>query len=403
MKGARANINPEVLSWARKSAGYSQEEAARKLRIKPERYQAWEVAGDETRPTIKQLRRIAKLFRRPVSVFYLAEPPEGFMPMRDFRRLPGEGLQRYSPQLLYEMELAQQRRELALELYSDFGEELPAFTLTATLTEDPEEVGKRIRQALGVTLEEQVQWRRNDPLGPFKAWRYAMEAQHILVFQMNRVGWNEVSGFALAESRLPIIAVNRSDVPNRRTYSLLHEYVHILLHLSGASDLDVDAARPPEEQAVEVFCNRAAAATLMPRESLLDLPNVRSQGRHSERWEDGEIFELGKLFGVSREALLRRLLTFGRTTKRFYEQKRRQYNNEFQKEQARRREAFRSSDKEFMKNPPQDAFVELGRPFVRLILDSARQDLITLNEASGYLGNLRIRHFPTLEKRVYTG
>ncbi len=403
MKGARANINPEVLIWARNSAGYSQEDAAHKLQVKPERYQAWETTDDEAKPTIKQLRRIAKLFKRPVSVFYLPEPPEGFMPMRDFRRLPGEGLRSYSPALRYEMELAQQRRELALELHDDFGEEIPEFTLTARLSEDPEEVGNRIRQTLGVTFDEQTRWRRGDRLGPFKAWRYALEAQGILVFQMNRVAWDEVSGFALAEPRLPLIAVNRHDAPNRRTYSLLHEYVHILLHLSGASDLDVDAARPPEEQEVEVFCNRAAAAALIPREQLLDLPNVHSRGRHSERWKDREIAEIGKLFGVSREALLRRLLTFGRTTRRFYTQKRSQYNMEFTRKRERQREAFRSSNKEFRRNPPQDVFVELGRPFVRLVLDSARQDFITLNEASGYLGNLRIRHFPTLEQRVYTG
>ncbi len=403
MKSAKANINIEVLCWARGLAGYSPEEAARKLQVKPERYQAWELVEDDTKPTIKQLRRIAKLFRRPVSVFYLPEPPEGFMPMRDFRRLPGDGLQFYSPQLLHEMELAQQRRELALELLADLNEEIPEFNLTATLSESPEEVGNRIRHALGITFADQMQWRQRDAWGPFKAWRSALEAQGVLVFQMSRVERTEVSGFAVAEKVIPLIAVNRKDVPNRRTFSLLHEFVHILLHLSGASELNVDVTRPPEEQEVEVFCNSAAASALMPREYLLGQPIVQTQGPGSERWSDDELYDLAGLFGVSREAVLRRLLTYGRTTQRFYQRKSEQFNEEFLKNKEREKQRYKESAKKFRKNPPQDVFVELGRPFVRLVLDSARQDFITLNEASGYLGNLRIRHFPKLEERVYNG
>ena len=403
MRSARANISKPVLRWARFQAGYSQEDARRKLQVKIERYQAWENDNEDLKPTIKQLRKIAKLYKRPVSLFYLTDPPQGFQPMRDFRRLPGDGLRSYSPALLYGMELAQQRRNLALELYEDIGEEIGEFVLKASLEDKPEELGARIRRDLGITFSDQVQWRRYDALGPFKAWRRALEDLNILVFQMSSVDREEVSGFALAENYLPIIAVNRKDVPNRRTFSLLHEFVHILLQLSGASDLDVDARRPPEEQKVEIFCNGVAAATLMPSEQILGLASVQAHAGHSTNWHDAEIREAGDLFGVSREAFVRRLLTLGRTTRAFYEAKRQQYRAEFLDNLEKRQKQFRESEKKFRKNPPQDVFVELGRPYVRLVLDGVRQDLLTLNEASGYLGNLRIRHFPKLEQRTYTG
>ena len=403
MRSASANITKTVLLWAREQAGYSQADAARKLQVKVERYQAWENEDDELKPTIKQLRKIAKLYKRPVSLFYLAEQPQGFMPMRDFRRLPGDGLRLYSPALLHEMELAQQRRNLALELYDDIGEEISEFTLSASLADDPEKLGARIRRELGITFANQVHWRRNDALGPFKAWRRALEELNILVFQMGGVDREEANGFALAENVLPIIAVNRKDVPNRRTFSLLHEFVHILLRLSGTSDLETDARRPPEEQKVEIFCNRAAAAALMPRERVLGLTSVQAHPGRSANWQDEEIRDASILFGVSRDAFLRRLLTFDRTTKSFYEAKRQQYNAEFRSDLEKRQRLYRESEKEFRRNPPQDAFVLLGRPYVRLILDGVRQDLLTLNEASGYLGNLRIRHFPKLAQRAYTG
>ena len=371
--------------------------------MKIERYQAWENDNEDLKPTIKQLRKIAKLYKRPVSLFYLTDPPQGFQPMRDFRRLPGDGLLSYSPALLYSIELAQQRRNLALELYQDVGEEIGEFVMRASLEDEPEALGARIRRDLGITFSDQVQWRRYDALGPFKAWRRALEDLNILVFQMGSVDREEISGFALAENYLPIVAVNRKDVPNRRTFSLLHEFVHILLKLSGASDLDVDARRPPEEQRVEIFCNRVAAAALMPSEQVLGLASVQAHAGHSTDWHDAEIREASDIFGVSREAFVRRLLTLGRTTRAFYEAKRKQYRAEFLDNLEKRQKQYRESEKKFRKNPPQDVFVELGRPYVRLVLDGVRHDLLTLNEASGYLGNLRIRHFPKLEQRAYTG
>lgn len=397
----RVNINPAVLKWARDSAGFSSETAGKRLQVKEERYLSWEDPASELKPTIKQLRKISRAFHRPVSLFYLSEPPTGFKSMKDFRRLPGDGLLAFSPQLLFEMELAQQRRELSLELYISIGEEIEDFKLSATLQDDPEALGAKIRQWLQISYTEQTTWKRRGDLEPFKAWRRALEGMGVLVFQISRVPWQEVSGFAIAERQLPIVAVNRKDMPNRRTFGLLHEFVHILMKLSGASDLFVDATRPPEVQRVEVFCNRVAAATLIPRDKLLGLPTVQHYGLKSTDWQDDELSEIADNFGVSRIALLRRLLTFERTTTQFYRAKSNLWDEEFAALQERRRQYYKSTV--FRKNPPVDVFYELGRPFTQLVLDSVRADSITLSEASGHFGNLRLRHFPKLEQLVYTG
>jgi len=82
---------------------------------------------------------------------------------------------------------------------------------------------------------------------------------------MTRVEADEVSGFAIVEELFPVRAVNHKNTFNRRRFSLLHEFAHLMLRLSGVSDLDVDADRPPEDQRVEVSCTRVAAAALLPR------------------------------------------------------------------------------------------------------------------------------------------
>lgn len=399
----RADINPDVLKWARRHAKLTVDDAAKKVNVKVDRYEAWESTDDEAKPTIKQMRNLAKALHRPLSLFYLSEPPTGFLPMKDLRRLPGDGLLSFSPQLAHEMELAQQRRELSLELSLAKGDPVEKFTHKATLDENPEIVGKRVRQLLGINFTAQVNWKRKGDLEPFKAWRREIERLDVLVFQMSRVSWDEASGFALAIDQRPIITVNRKDVPNRRTFSLLHEFAHLLLGQSGASDLEVDATRPPETQKVEVFCNAVAAAALMPKERLLGLPEVQQRGMLTTDWTEEELHEMANTFGVSRIAILRRLLTFKLTTQSFYAKKARQWNKEWLAAQKSEKQAIKDSGRPFATNPPMNVFYELGRPFVRLVLDSLHANQMTLHEASGHFGNLRVRHFPKLEQQIYTG
>src|SRR5882757_1826036 len=95
-KSVKALINPAMLTWAREQAGYSLADAARKLGIDEARLQGLE-SGEEI-PTFARLLDMADHYKRPVSLFYLKQPPKGWQPIQDFRRLPGGG---FSPQLTY--------------------------------------------------------------------------------------------------------------------------------------------------------------------------------------------------------------------------------------------------------------------------------------------------------------
>jgi transcriptional regulator with XRE-family HTH domain len=74
-----------------------QDEVAHALGVPVERIREWE-KGDAS-PTVNQLRRFAERCKRPLSVFYLPEPPRDFQALRDFRRLPSVRDRRFSPQL----------------------------------------------------------------------------------------------------------------------------------------------------------------------------------------------------------------------------------------------------------------------------------------------------------------
>jgi Zn-dependent peptidase ImmA (M78 family)/DNA-binding XRE family transcriptional regulator len=391
----KALINPELITWARETAGFSPAEAAKSLGIEEAKLAAWEDRTKEDAPSIPELRKLATLFKRPLAVFYLSESPPRFEVIRDLRRLPGTGAREYSPAVQLEIRAANERRQLALELAADLEQELGNFTLEANGSEDPEIVAARVRTALEVTTELQLQWRDNDGRAGFNAWRARIERAGALVFQTTRFTTEEASGFAIAADTAPVIAVNRNDALTRRTFSLLHELAHLMIHVSGVSDIETDGDRPPEDQRIEIFCNQVAAAALIPRDVLLAEPRVVARGLRSTDWTDAELSDLARQFNVSREALLRRLLTFDRTTGEFYRQKRAQYIAEYVANRARQKEQAKTAD--MKRNMPQETVSNFGRPLVNMLLDNYHQDRITLSEISGYLG-LKVKHIPKLEQ-----
>src|SRR5579864_9029662 len=118
MAHVEALSNPALLVWARESAGFSQEVIAHKIGVKVDRVRAGE-AG-EKKPSIPQLRNYAAATRRPLAVFYLAEPPRTFDALHDFRAGSAAGVPAaMSPELTFEIRKAYDRREWALELMGD--------------------------------------------------------------------------------------------------------------------------------------------------------------------------------------------------------------------------------------------------------------------------------------------
>ena len=77
-----ALVKPALLVWARQRSGVAIEEAAAKLKIETALLRAWENSESEERPTIAQVRKLGEIYKRPLAVFFLQEPPRGFRAMK---------------------------------------------------------------------------------------------------------------------------------------------------------------------------------------------------------------------------------------------------------------------------------------------------------------------------------
>lgn len=380
-------VDPAILVWARSTAGLSIEEAAARIHTKVERVQDWE-QGDDA-PSMAQLRRMAGIYKRMLSDFFLAAVPQEEPLPHDFRRLPGEVAGRYSRALRIQLRLASERRQLALDLSSDLDTDLPKLTGRLSMDADPETAGGELRRLLGITTTAQRGWR--DARVSYNSWRTAAERAGILVFQAAGIAPAEMLGFTLPSRPLPVIGVNRKLRPNGRTFTLLHECVHVLLDQSSICDIDEGLLRPAAEQRIEVFCNAVAGAALVPFDELLAESLVRTHPPRSRDWSGEELGSLSRRFGVSEEVILRRLLTAGRTSSGFYATRRQTWgalSNDV---------AEANPDAEFRRNMPQEVVSDLGQPFTRLILDSYLNSFTSLSDVSRYLG-LRAGQVPRVQE-----
>jgi Zn-dependent peptidase ImmA (M78 family)/transcriptional regulator with XRE-family HTH domain len=389
MPTVRAKVTPAVLVWARETAGLSQEQVARKISktFHAERLKQWE--ENEAQPTIKQLRRLSQIYKS-TGFFYLPRAPRDFPVPHDFRRLPDVGPPVYSPELRFELRAAQERRRIAILLYDDLEEAVPGFALAGNRDESPESLARRAREALGVTLDQQVQW-RGDQYKALREWKKAVEALGVLVFQVSEITSQEMRGFSIYQQVLPIMAVNRSERPRARIFSMMHELTHLMLKTSGVCDFDEDApGRPLPDQQLEVLCNRVAAEILVPKSDLLVQPQVAIHPRPRD-WGDQEIGDLSRRYAVSREVIVRSLLTHGRTSEVFYLRKREQYRREYKE--------WRDNQEGGYENHGEKRLRILGNTFARLVLDTYANGRLTLSEVAGYLG-VKVNYVPTIEQAL---
>ena len=389
-------VTPEVLRWARESVNVSLEEAAKRASVTTERIQQWESGDSE--PTLAKLRLLGKLYQRPLAVFLLAEPPTRFASMRDFRRLPGAESHAWSRALHKVYQRAVDQQATAVEILEADGDE-PRSRIPAIDLETPtEQAADAIRTALGVSLQQQFSWRR--PEDAFAGWLQAVESLGVFVLRTSEVDNREMRGFSMT-GPVPVIVVNALDWPRGQVFTLLHELAHLALRETGLCDLLEPSSLGARR--IEVWCNAVAGAALMPAPQFLQEAGSGLQGVPPEwelafmLWDDASLQLLSARWGVSQEAVARRLVVLGQAPPEFYRTKR----EEFEAAYAREREEERARRRRSPGGPPPHRMTirDRGKPYVRLVLDAYHRDLLTPSSTSNLL-NLKLKHLAALEHEV---
>jgi len=331
---------------------------------------------------LTQLRGLSKALHCTVATLLLPESPPRPRRPRDYRTLPTRHRHPLGPTTLLALRRAYRVVDLANELDGQLGRELHPIIPRLSSRTDPEAAAELIRGMLGLTVDDQA--RATKKHTAYHRWRLSVESLGVLVLEapMPR---EECRGFSIYDEQSPVIVVTNQDFAAPRVFSLLHELAHLSLHVSGLCEVEApqDASLPH----MEVYCNHVAGAVMVPRVALLNHRLVRNHD--SVEWRDAELEGIGASFKASKEVVLRRLLHFRRTTQKFYQDRRRQWEIDHEN----------MPDFKPHVSWPRRAFNRNGVGFTSLVFEAERARIISAHEAAGYL-ETKQKHLHTIESHL---
>jgi len=381
-----ALVNPPLLAWAREESGYAPELAAKRLHVPSERLRSWE--RGEAKPTMRQALALAKLYQRPLGVFFLPQTPTLPPLAAEYRRLLGVQPGVESPELRLAIRVLSTRRELAIQLSGELDVPVVEFATAIHLAESPAHAGQRLREALGVAIQEQLDWR--DEWQAWRQWRQAVENVGVLVGQFPKVSLTQVRGVSLLHWPLPAIGINSKETsPGARSFTLIHELAHIALAWGNEEQVALREGRDETAwQQVERFGEEVASAVLIPEETLSSFLQRMAVPR--DGWDIPLVRRLASTFRVTPLAMATRLRAAGALSWEGY----RRWKDDWDRHVASikpRTGGFAS--------PVDKALSRGGRPFAQLVVQALDANRITSVEASHYL-DLRFDHVDKLRREL---
>lgn len=377
-------FNPKILEWARSTAGLSVEEAAHAIGLTdahgvsgPDRLALLE--GGEQEPSRPTLVKMAKVYHRPLLVFYLEAPPKKGDRGKDFRTLPGGNEPSYSPVLDALLRDVQGRQSILKSLLDDSEVEKLPFVGSATMETPPHTLSEQIVAQLKFELK--VFRAENTTGDAFAYLRAVAESSGIFILLVGNLGSYHTNiptetfrGFALADQTAPLVVINDNDALSAWSFTALHEIAHLWLGATGVSGW---AAGQPIEQ----YCSDVAAEILLPPRELEDFahigkPTLEELAVRMSRFADQR--------NISRAMVAYRVFRAGSITESTWQQLRDRFYSEWIAQQER--EAVRQKARE---GGPSYYVVKrhrLGKALLKVADRSMREGLLTYTKAAKLLG-----------------
>ncbi len=336
-------VNPEILKWARETAGLSEADAVAKLKLRAARGiesvdRLRELENGTSQPTRTMLVKMAKHYRRPLLTFYLSAPPLVGDRGQDFRTLPQDHLESDEALLDALIRSVQGRQGLVRSAILDEDDAQPLdFISSASMEDGSYALVSSIREVLGISHVDLRNARDSDTA--FRVLREHVEDAGIFVLLLGNLGSHHTNidldtfrGFALADDIAPFVIINDQDNRAAWSFTLVHELAHLWLGQTGVS-----GGEPLRR--IEKFCSDAASEFLLPA---ADLEEIRIPGR-------AEFSEVASLVGtfarernVSRSMVAYKLYRNGRIERNLWEDLRSYFRDRWLEDREQRRIQARS-------------------------------------------------------------
>jgi len=374
-------VNPDILRWARETAGFNIETVALKMKKKADVIFSWE--SGESAPTYVQLEKLAyQIYKRPVALFFFPEPPHEETPEHSFRTLPEYEVSKITPYLRFLIRKARVMQINLAELNDNLNPAARQIIHDLSFSPDSSgvEMGAKVREYLNVDLTTQFHWKNTDLA--FKAWRRLLDRHGVFIFK-EAFKDEAFSGFCIHDNRFPVIYINNSKPDTRQIFTLFHELGHLLLGTGGINTQSDDYIRnlKGDKRKIEILCNQFVGEFLVPD---YDFEKKIKEIRISER----AVHNLAERYHVSREVILRKLLNRGAIDRTYYMNKVEQW--------ARKTPGKAGSGGNYYRTKG----VYLGEPYIETAFGKYYQKKISVEQLANYLG-VKVKNVTGMESLLF--
>lgn len=231
----------------------------------------------EVKPTYNQLVNLSKFLRVPFGYLLLEEPVKEDIPLLDFRTVDTEAIYKPSRELIdtiQDMEMKQAwYREQMVEAEND-----PLRFVGIVKDINNISVIKMVNDIRHIfQLDDDWYTIATSTYPTFSVLRDQLSKFGIIVMQngtaLNNshrpLNLNEFRAFTLVDEYAPLIFINTLDSNSGKTFSLLHELVHLIIGRPSLYNDDV-SNRHKYSNKIEVFCNKVAAELIAPTNIFLE-------------------------------------------------------------------------------------------------------------------------------------
>lgn len=382
-----ANINKETIGFICAQIGVTTAFLSKKTGLAEDKVGSWLDASNNAYPTLNQAKTLAKALKVPFAGLYMHKDN---LPIKQLPSLRNLRTVQYASTDDSSLNLA----IAELIRYHDFlisaESELDITTPLLALPSIPDkasvaEYAGLIRTYFGLELNEQFKLQSARQF--YLYVRQQVESKGIFVHCFTGVDVEVARGISIFNEDAPIIGINDNDRYPAKTFSIIHELVHIL---KKQSTLCNEMFTSFSSQGEEVFCNAVAGEVLVPKASL----NVVLTAQKITSFSLDTIEAIAKKYNVSKDVITRRLYDMSRISKDEYDayanEIRQNFENERQAQKVARQEG---KAPKIAKVPSREAADKMSPAICKALLIGYSDGYFSKQEMSGILG-IKEKHIP---------
>lgn len=388
MARVAANINKETLSFICSRIGVTEAFLSQRTGYTEEKIGIWLDTTNHDFPTINQAKNLANVLKVPFAGLYMNKdnlPIKQLPSLRNLRTLPYSCQMDDSALNLAVVELIRYHDFLISSEAEMNIDTTPLLLPTISNEASVVDYAKKIRGYFELDLE--TQFKLNSSRQFYLYVRQKIENKGIFIHCFTGVDVEIARGVSIYNEAAPIIGINDNDRYPAKTFSIIHELVHLLKRQSTLCNEMFSSFSAHTE---EVFCNAIAGEVLVPANSL----NAILTARKITDISLDDIATIAKRFSVSKEVIARRLYDTDWFSKDEYDT----FANEIWQNFLKEREAEKIARQEgrgqkIVKNVSREAVDKTSSAICKILLIGYSDGYFSKQDVSGFLG-IKEKHIP---------